>query len=98
MLVGLSQQTTPMTTRLKFHGKLHELECALSLYLYLSLSLFLSLPPSLSLSLSLSLSTNRFCMIPFCTVTAPDRPVAVLSDPRGPSLVPRFRHPLVPVG
>lgn len=83
MLVGLSQQTTPMTTRLKFHGKLHELECVLALFLSL---------------LSLALWTNRFYMIPLCALTAPDRPVAVLSDPRSPSLVPRLRHPLVPVG
>lgn len=66
MLVGLSQQTTPMTTRLKFHGKLHELECALSLALSFSLPLFLP-----SLTLSLSLSPNRFYMIPLSPWLAP---------------------------
>jgi len=75
MLVGLSQQTTPMTTRLKFHGMLREFG-----HISLSPSFPLSLSLSLSLSVSRALATTRLYMIPLCApVTAPDRPVAVRS-------------------
>jgi len=90
MLAGLSQQTTPMTTRLKFHGKLHGLERSLifSLSLPLSLSLSLSLEQTISIwSLSLRVPTgSRSSRLPLYPI-----PVARLSHPPHPP-------PLIPVG
>lgn len=69
VLAGLSQQTTPMTTRLKFHGKLHGLERSLILSL---------LQQTISIwSLSLRVLTgSRSSRLPLYPI-----PVARLSHP-----------------